>query len=59
MTAAETCTDCGTRCDDCGERMCATWGPEPAITCGVHRYCTDCDRDNRCRECRREREAAA
>ena len=46
-----TCTDCGDRCDICDERMCSTFGPEPAPTCPAHQECVDCHTDNRCREC--------
>lgn len=46
------CPGCGTRCDDCGERMCNTYGPEVAVTCGAHTLCVDCsDSNNPCAEC--------
>lgn len=60
QTHAE-CADCGVRCDDCGERMCSEFGPEPAITCAAHRLCICCD-DMTCKDCaheRREEQACA
>jgi len=57
-TRTEECRDCGLRCDICGDRMCATYGPEPAITCSAHRHCRECDTDNPCRDCRTERRIA-
>lgn len=56
---AEACPGCGERCDICDDRMCATWGPEPAVTCAAHCHCTDCDRDNPCRDCATARREAA
>ena len=48
---------CGTRCDTCNERMCTWYGPEPAITCAGHDYCTDCDQTNNCIWCKDARTA--
>lgn len=51
--------DCSERCDTCSERMCAQYGPEPAITCDAHRICTGCDDySHQCRACAEAREAA-
>lgn len=52
------CEGCGDRCDICGDRMCATYGPEPAVTCDAHRECVDCEADNTCRDCAAERRAS-
>lgn len=51
--------DCGqVRCDICTERL-TCLGLEPAVTCPAHRHCTDCDRDNPCRDCATARREAA
>lgn len=58
-TLAHDCADtCGTRCDECDDRMCSEYGPEPATGyCISHQCCTSCARtDTRrpaCSECQR------
>lgn len=54
-----TCESCGDRCDICDERMCSTFGPEPAPTCPAHQECVDCHTDNRCQECAAARREGA
>lgn len=49
---------CGRRCDTCDERLCAWFGPEPALTCDGHTLCTDCDQTNHCMWCKDARTAA-
>lgn len=51
---------CGVRCSVCDERMCAWFGPEPAVnTCAAHDdECRDCHGENRCRACAAVRRAA-
>lgn len=49
---------CGqVRCDSCDERL-TCLGPEPALTCEGHTYCTDCDLTNQCMWCKDARAAA-
>lgn len=38
-TSSLGCRSCGERCDDCGDRMCDEFGPEPRA-CGT--TCADC-----------------
>ena len=46
------CDNCGTRCEICHDRMCATYGPAPVVTCSAHPTCEDCDDGtNPCRDC--------
>lgn len=54
------CPRCGESCDDCGERMCSTNGPEPAPRCQEHPTCTSCaTHPVHCRECGRVLDLAA
>lgn len=59
MTCPDVCNPCANdvRCDDCGERMCQTNGPDPRA-CGV--TCADCPCScTRCRDARWDAEIDA
>lgn len=49
--SVEGCANCGERCDACGDRMCAQWGPEPRACSTV---CVECRCD--CETCTHVRE---
>ena len=51
---ANECAVCGSRCVECGERLCSTNGPEPAPRCADHLCCVECsDHVVYCGECKR------